>query len=123
MSLTKEQWECLAVFAGADLLGEFGKDVRGDLYPIRLVGSFTNGWHPNSDWRDFGPLWMKLEQWKRDNVIFDGDDGAYTPTPVAGLVDEQLAAFYAAIDMCKEQELMQAGCELGAAIGKAMRGV
>lgn len=107
MSLTKEQWEDLAVFAGVGLLGEFGKDVRGDLYPIRWVGSFTDGWHPNSDWRDFGPLWMKLERY----IHFDYRAGC----------GFSIGTFEKAVISGTEQELMQAGCLLGAAIGKAMR--
>ena len=108
MSLTKEQWEDLAAFAGVGLLGEFGKDMRGDLYPIRLVGSFTDGWHPNSAWSDFGPLWMKLEKHLWNNRV-----DAY-PAP-------ECNRFFNAQQGDNEQELMQAGCLLGAAIGKTMR--
>lgn len=113
MTLTKEQWEDLAVFAGVGLLGEFGKDVRGGLYPIRWVGSFTNGWHPNSDWSDFGPLWMKLRTWFAAPPTYAEHCSAAIPAAVD---------FWEMAEDSGDQELlMQAGCLLGAAIGKTMR--
>ena len=113
MSLTKEQWEDLARFAGVNLFGEFGRGVRGDLYPLRLVGTFTDGWHPDSEWRDFGPLWMKLRAWFAAPPTYAEHCSAAIPAAVN---------FWEMAEDSGDQELlMQAGCLLGAAIGKAMR--
>lgn len=106
MSLTKEQWQDAARFAGVEIeMSDMG-------VPLFVSQCDKNGypWQPLTDWSDFGPLWVRLEQWS----------GKLT------LTSQALAVMYCNFTKARlsgtEQELMQAGCELGAAIGKAMRG-
>jgi len=105
--LTKEQWEALARFADITI-EEDGVDVNG--LPWHWSPELDKHWNPEFDWRDFGPLWVKLERWVATNKtestydLFDAYD-----------------SFYTAKHYGTEADLMQAGCELGAAIGATMR--
>jgi len=103
--LTKEQWNSLAMFAGVEV-----EDVGSmpDDNPALYMRRHGKYWQPLTDWRDFGPLWVKLYQWMQNEI---------------GVVQNSVfifnhaMAFESAILEGTEAELMQAGCQLGAAIG------
>jgi hypothetical protein len=90
--LTKEQWENLKRFAGV-----------GARY-----------WMPHEDWRDFGPLWVKLNRWLGN---YPKDKRFPTIEVVSAYQRFQLAVY----EEGTESDLMQAGCALGAAIGATMK--
>jgi len=105
--LTKEQWENLARFAGITVEPD-GIDVNGlTWYWSTELGKH---WNPEFDWRDFGPLWVKLERWRWTEWELE--------LPIA--VHTQINAFYDAQMRGTETDLMQSGCALGAAIGATM---
>tara|TARA_R110000868_G_scaffold2590_3_gene18597 strand:- start:2282 stop:2635 length:354 start_codon:yes stop_codon:yes gene_type:complete len=106
--LTKEQWKNLARFAGITI-EEDGVDING----LQWYWSpeLVKHWNPEFDWRDFGPLWVKLERWLAHEWELE--------LPIA--VHTQINAFYDAEMRGTEQELMQAGCALGATIGATMK--
>lgn len=61
--MTREQWKDLARFCG----GRFVNDkVLGPMldWSGKNGGGYTAPWHPDSDWRDFGPLWRLIERWR-----------------------------------------------------------
>jgi len=106
LEMTPEQWEALARFAGITIEKD-GEDISGLTWywsPER-----DKYWCPDTDWRDFGPLWVLLGRWVATNNakstydLFDAYDN-----------------FYTAKNYGTEQDLMQAGCLLGAAIGATM---
>jgi hypothetical protein len=106
LEMTPEQLENLARFAGITI-EEDGVDVNGLTW--HWSPELDKHWCPDVDWNDFGPLWMKLGRWVATNNakstydLFDAYDN-----------------FYTAKNYGTEQDLMQAGCLLGAAIGATM---
>ncbi len=102
--LTKEQWENLARFADITI-EEDGVDVNGLTW--HWSPELDNHWNPEFDWRDFGPLWVKLYRWR------------LTDWPAT--VYNDMTVFCMAEERGTEAELMQAGCLLGAAIGATMK--
>jgi len=108
--MNREQWENLARFAGVEWANMSFANMPSIHYYHNNGLRGWREWQPDSDWRDFGPLWLKLERWVATNNktkssydLFDAYDNFYT------------AKHYGT-----ESELMEAGCALGAAIGATM---
>ena len=105
--LTREQWESLARFCGLEFTGMIAADTPCVQHPPE--SRMNEIWMPHEDWRDFGPLWLKLEVWLGDGT-----------TP-----DQPLHSTTWDFECAKmegdERQLMQTGCLLGAAIGATMK--
>lgn len=108
--LKREQWESLAQFAGVEVK-EVGSMADGS--PAFWLTGHARHWQPLTDWRDFGPLWVKLEMCDRSRALdaITGDHAAR---------DKAIIGFLQAKDSGDEKMIMQAGCALGAAIGATM---
>lgn len=105
--MNKQQWEDLARFAGVEIKWFAGSECPWRLEPTQEPDfKWKIVWRPVCDWNDFGPLWVKLDAL---------DIAAYRCHP------QELAAFIEALRKQDIPSFMHAGCELGAAIGKAMR--
>ena len=109
--LTKEQWSDLARFAGITVEPD-GIDVNGLVW--QWSPELEKYWSPDYDWDDFGPLWVKLNRWLSN---YPKDKRFPTIEVVSAYQRFQLAVYQEGT----EADLMQAGCELGAAIGATMR--
>tara|TARA_R110000868_G_scaffold193807_1_gene439039 strand:- start:1997 stop:2356 length:360 start_codon:yes stop_codon:yes gene_type:complete len=105
--LTKEQWGDLARFAGITI-EEDGVDVNG--LPWHWSPELDNHWNPEFDWRDFGPLWVKLRNWVNSDEYVNSSDFTLVHS-----------WHHFCTAKLSESELMQAGCQLGAAIGATMK--
>jgi hypothetical protein len=105
--LTKEQWENLARFAGITI-EEDGVDVNG--LPWHWSPELDKHWNPEFDWRDFGPLWVLLERWMCVTPWITACPSVYI----------YVGRFNTAMMAGTKQDLMQAGCQLSAAIGATM---
>jgi len=108
--LTREQWEALARFAG----GKFTNDsVLGPTFDYRSEsgGGYISPWQPLTDWNDFGPLWVLLERWMCVTPWITACPSVYI----------YVGRFNTAMMTGTKQDLMQAGCLLGAAIGATMK--
>lgn len=104
--MTPDQWRDLARFSGITI-EENGCDING--LPWYWSPELENNWCPDTDWNDFGPLFVLLLNW--------GDRTHDYPFHIMQLKNELRWARLNGTD----QEIMQAGCLLGAAIGKTMK--
>lgn len=102
--LTREQWENAAKFACVALSGIWSNN--GTPYKQAINPEPLSRWQPDTDWRDFGPLSIKLMRW----ASFTRDE-----------CNEALEAFEKAVLEGTEKEAMKAGCQLAAAIGATMK--
>ncbi len=114
--LTKPQWEALARFAGVEIEWLGGSESFPYMANQR-GGNAAFGWLlpwlPTSDWSDFGPLWVLLQQW-----LMSAD--AASTTIVAHEFVRLNNEIKDAVWHKDHKRLMQAGCALGAAIGATM---
>lgn len=115
--MTPDQWRDLARFAGVELV-----DMGIGAPCLRLDRSDgTRGWRQwdaDTDWNDFGPLWVKLKHWRSAGNYFEGTP-KYLALPMEcrhAWIDFGIAEITG-----DEKRIMQAGCLLGAAIGATMR--
>jgi len=112
--MNREQWENAARFAGIKCHHRNRKYVQvstGAPSTARCAdcGFVCEQWKPDSDWNEFGPLFVLIARWYGKASIEQRDT-------VTILMD----AFERALHEGTEQELMQAGCELAAAMGATM---
>jgi hypothetical protein len=115
--MNREQWENAARFAGIKCHHRNRKYVQvstGAPCTARCAdcGFVCEQWNPDSDWNDFGKLWMKLKHW-----LAQYPKDRRFPTME---VYEAYQGFLVAESSGTESELMQAGCELAAAMGATM---
>lgn len=104
--LTKEQWQDAARFADIVVFA-----IEDDCIITVDDEGYEDIWLPDTDWNDFGPLWVKLERWLAKAF------GVQLNNIIASLELQ----FKRAIDTGTDAEIMQAGLLLAAAIGKTMR--
>lgn len=107
--LTPDQWRDLARFSGITI-EENGCDING--LPWYWSPELENNWCPDTDWNDFGPLLVLLLRWNRGIPShFGAPENTRSPR----------VAFERALYSGTDQDIMQAGCLLGAAIGATMK--
>lgn len=104
--MNKQQWEDLAAFAGIKFQWRGSPEVK--------IGQRYYCWLPDSEWGDFGPLWRKLDWWLAAHT----DEWINDDAMVQRVINWQEAC---EDEKLTDAEFMLAGCELGAAIGAAMR--
>lgn len=120
--LTREQWEDLARFAGVPIVWKENLVLKAiaadenDFVPLRTDTDQT--WFPLTSWLDFGPMWVLLEKWISTNIVIAHRSPNFLFNPKNNLA---IHIFRKAINSGTHQQIMHAGCLLGAAIGATMR--